>query len=161
MQPAADFQRILRALTASEVRFIVVGGVSAVLHGAPITTFDLDIVPDREPSNIYKLLTTLEELEASYRGQFGRIIRPTASALEGKGHHLLITNAGPLDVLGTIGQSLGFAELLPFSRDFGLAENGIVRVLELAKHIEIKEQLGTPKDQAVLPILKRTLAESE
>lgn len=35
-----DFYTLLKALVDFEVDFIVVGGVSAVLHGAPIATFD-------------------------------------------------------------------------------------------------------------------------
>ena len=39
-----DFLKLLRELVESDVRFVVVGGVAAVLEGAPITTLDLDIV---------------------------------------------------------------------------------------------------------------------
>jgi hypothetical protein len=41
---ASRFIRLLEVLTRHRVAFIVVGGVAAVLEGAPITTFDLDIV---------------------------------------------------------------------------------------------------------------------
>ena len=37
----SDFLEILRTLSEYKVDFIVVGGVCAVLHGAPMTTFDL------------------------------------------------------------------------------------------------------------------------
>jgi hypothetical protein len=43
-KPVLNFLEILRALTHCQVDFIVVGGVCAVLQGAPITTFDLDMV---------------------------------------------------------------------------------------------------------------------
>jgi hypothetical protein len=39
----AQIQQINRVLVAHEVEFIVVGGVAAVLQGAPITTQDLDL----------------------------------------------------------------------------------------------------------------------
>jgi hypothetical protein len=42
-----DFLAILRSLAQHEVEFIVVGGISAVLQGAPIATFDLDVVHSR------------------------------------------------------------------------------------------------------------------
>ncbi len=38
---------LLRALTDGDVRFIVVGGLAAVAQGAPIVTFDVDIVHGR------------------------------------------------------------------------------------------------------------------
>jgi len=36
-----------------------------------------------------------------------------------------------------------------------------VRVLKLAKYIEVKEKLGREKDKAILPILRRTLEEKQ
>src|SRR5205085_2420542 len=83
---------ILRALTANQVRFIVVGGVSAVLHGAPYTTFDLDIVHARDPENVERLLTTLKTLQAVYRFPPERRLEPNASHLSGPGHSLLATH---------------------------------------------------------------------
>ncbi|MCH9685104.1 MAG: hypothetical protein K0V04_26945 [Deltaproteobacteria bacterium] len=47
-----DLEGLLRALAEHEVSFIVVGGVAAVLHGAPTTTFDLDIVPEQSEANL-------------------------------------------------------------------------------------------------------------
>ena len=38
--------RIIRTLVANDVEFIVVGGMAAVLQGAPVHTVDLDIVYD-------------------------------------------------------------------------------------------------------------------
>ena len=37
-----SFREILELLNKYEVEYIVVGGVAAVIQGAPITTFDLD-----------------------------------------------------------------------------------------------------------------------
>jgi hypothetical protein len=88
---------ILKVLTRRRVDFIIVGGVSAVLHGAPVTTFDLGVVHARDPENVTRLLSTLEELQAVYRVQPERQLRP--------GHQLLLTRFGPLDVLGLIGKS--------------------------------------------------------
>jgi hypothetical protein len=51
-----DFLEVLRVLVAHEIKFIVVGGVSAVLQGAPIATFDLDLVHSRDSENIQRLL---------------------------------------------------------------------------------------------------------
>lgn len=48
----ADLARLIQALGDGGVEFIVVGGAAAVLHGAPITTRDLDIVHRRTPENV-------------------------------------------------------------------------------------------------------------
>ena len=51
-----DFLEVLRILISRGVEFIVVGGVSAVLQGAPISTFDLDVVHSTDRKNIEALL---------------------------------------------------------------------------------------------------------
>ncbi|MGH9447686.1 MAG: hypothetical protein ACRD3O_18445 [Terriglobia bacterium] len=50
--PETDFLAILRVLAEDCVDFIVVGGISAVLQGAPIATFDLDVVHSRTEGNV-------------------------------------------------------------------------------------------------------------
>ena len=50
--PAANYLAILKTLHQHKVKFIIVGGVCAVLHGAPLATFDLDVVHSREPDNL-------------------------------------------------------------------------------------------------------------
>src|SRR5579871_2691319 len=47
--------RPLRALAEAGVDFIVVGGVAAVLNGAPVNTFDVDVVHSRDADNIGRL----------------------------------------------------------------------------------------------------------
>ncbi len=39
-----SFREILELLNKHEVEYIVVGGVAAVIQGAPVTTFDLDVL---------------------------------------------------------------------------------------------------------------------
>lgn len=95
-----DFKKLLTILTENEIDFVVVEGVCAVLHGAPVTTFDLDIVHARDPANVDRLLDTLRRLNAYYRSQPERRLRPDRSHLESAGHQLLMTDHGPLDVQG-------------------------------------------------------------
>ncbi|HEX4822680.1 MAG TPA: hypothetical protein VFV19_00045 [Candidatus Polarisedimenticolaceae bacterium] len=157
---AADVSGLLRVLAAHDVKFIVIGGVCAVLHGAPVSTFDLDIVPDRSPDNVARLLEVLKGLGAVHRDPAGRTIEPDASRLGGPGHNLLSTRSGPLDVLGTIGAGRDFQSLEPRSRLVDLGDGVRVRVLDLDALIETKQEAGRDKDRAVIPILQQTLAES-
>ena len=154
-----DFFAALRVLHEAGVEFIVVGGVSAVLNGAPINTFDVDVVHSQDAANIARLLPVLESLDAIYRIQPERRLRPTASHLVSPGHQNLTTRYGPLDLLGTIGRGLGYQELLPRSAEVEIEQGIRVRVLDLETLIRIKEELGGEKDRAVLPILRRTLQE--
>lgn len=63
----ADVGELIKQLSGAGVEFIVVGGAAAVLHGAPITTEDLDIVHRASPENVSRLRTLLEELDAYVR----------------------------------------------------------------------------------------------
>lgn len=141
--PDSDFYAALRALREADVDFLVVGGLAAVLNGAPVNTFDLDVVYSREPSNVARILRVLETLDASH--------------LTSSGHLNLITRCGPLDVLGTIGRNLDYRDLLPHTIELEIG--GGLRVLDLETLISLKETLAGEKDLAVLPILRRTLEE--
>ncbi len=157
--PATDFPSILRALVEHAVDFIVVGGVGAVLQGAPVSTFDLDIVHSRAEDNIQRVLKALAALDAYYRMQPERRIRPDASHLSSAGHQLLMTKYGPLDVLGVIGRSQGYEELLAHVNLMQVGAGLAVQVLDLAKLIEVKSETAGEKDLGTLPILRKTLEE--
>jgi predicted nucleotidyltransferase len=157
--PGDDFFAILRALDDAGAEFILVGGLAAALTGAPVQTYDVDVVYRRNTENLARLLTLLGSLDAIFRLQPERRLKPNLSHLASAGHKNLLTRYGPLDVLGTIGQDLGYEELLPHSSEMEIGEGIRVRVLDLEKLIEIKEQLGGEKDRAMLPVLRRTLEE--
>jgi predicted nucleotidyltransferase len=150
----------LRALVEGDVEFILVGGLAAVANGAPLQTYDVDIVYLREPANIDRILRVLQSLDAVFRIQPERRLRPNESHLAAGRHLNLLTSYGPLDVLGTIGRDLGYQELLPHSNEVEVADGIRVRVLDLETIISTKEYVGGEKDLAALPILRRTLAES-
>ncbi len=156
--PSVDFLSLFRTLLEHEVEFIVVGGVAAVLQGAPIATFDLDVVHSRTANNIKNVLSALKELNAMYRGREKQRLRATSEHRASAGHQLLMTRFGALDLLGTIGTDLDYGDLLPHSIDVEI-EGMHLRVLDLGQIIRVKEQLGQPKDKAVLPILRQTLRE--
>ena len=158
-EPEPDFLAVLHTFTEHEVDFIVVGGVCAALHGAPISTFDLDLVHSRAPDNIDRLLKTLDALDARYRARSERALRPDRSHLSSPGHQLLMTRAGPLDLLGAIGNDQGYAELLDHAEEMAIGEGLTVRLLNLATLIRLKEATAREKDRAVLAILHRTLEE--
>jgi hypothetical protein len=153
------FLEILKVLTRHRVDFVIVGGVSAVLHGAPVTTFDLDVVHSRESDNVARLLLALEELDAVYRAQPERQLRPGETHLTSAGHQLLLTKFGPLDVLGMIGKSRTWEDLLGGTRTMEMEPGIVVRVLDLETLIAVKEELGFPKDTAMLPLLRQALRE--
>ena len=70
-----------------------------------------------------------------------------------------MTRYGPLDVLGAIGRSHGYDELFEHVKDIRVGPGHPIRVLKLAKLIEVKSETAGEKDLAILPILRRTLKE--
>jgi hypothetical protein len=154
--PTADRPRdLIAALGEARVEFIVVGGMAAVLHGAPIVTHDLDIVHRRTPENVDRLLALLESLNAGQRGD-PRRLQPTAAALSGTGHLILETDLGPLNVLCELEPGQGYDELVDRTVRFTDGAIGF-DVLDLETLIEIKRRTDRAKDRLMLAELVATL----
>ena len=56
------FVRVLDALNAANVRYVVVGGFAALLHGNNRATADLDLVVDLTPSESLKAMAVLQSI---------------------------------------------------------------------------------------------------
>jgi hypothetical protein len=94
-----SFREILEVLNQHQVEFIVVGGVAAVIHGSPTTTFDLDTLVKVTRDNAERLSKALTQLEARFR-EHSAVIRPAVEDILAGGHLLLGMNVGSLRVLG-------------------------------------------------------------
>lgn len=70
-----------------------------------------------------------------------------------------MTDFGPLDLLGTVGNQRSYEDLLPRSVVEEIEPTLRIRVVDLETLIATKEEANRPKDLAVLPILRATLAE--
>ncbi len=151
-----DLHGLLSCLARHRVRGIVVGGMSAVLQGAPIHTEDIDVVHDRSEDNLDRLMAALTELEAIYRHQHGQRIEARRSILAGPGHNLLETRLGGLDLLGELEPGLGYEQLRHDAHTMQI-EAGPIEVLRLERIIALKRTAGRAKDLRVLPELEATL----
>ena len=154
--PPLNAAELLEILGRHGAETIVVGAVAAVMAGAPLVTFDLDLVYRQSSDNYDRLLSALHEISAVYRDPGGRRIVPTAERLERMRLHLLETPFGGLDLLAMIGPNLGYPELMGRSTAVPLRGRRIF-VLDLAAVIEAKEFADRPKDRAMLPVLRETL----
>ncbi|MBE9580693.1 MAG: hypothetical protein IMF18_03635 [Proteobacteria bacterium] len=50
---------VFRSFQQHEVKYVVIGGIAAVIHGVPRATFDLGILVEATPENIQPLLDAL------------------------------------------------------------------------------------------------------
>ena len=154
----SDIEGLLRTLCEREIEFIIIGGVAAVLHGAPTTTFDLDIVPEQSETNLDRLMDVLLAHETLVRDPAGRRLEPNPVALRGRGQLQLMTDLGPLDILCRLHDGRGFEELK--SSTVLLDTDGLaLRVLDLPTLIEVKQSTGRARDRMVVPLLLALLRE--
>jgi hypothetical protein len=154
--PVADLSAIIEGLIKAEVKFILVGGLAAVIQGAPITTMDVDIVHSRSPENISKLFAFLKSIDATYRRPDTKIIAPKEEDFSGMGHALFSTRIGPLDILAFIEESKTYEDLLKHTIEIEFRGHTI-QVLDIKMLIELKRKSKDPKDKQRLPVLEETL----
>ena len=150
-----SFREILQLLNQHEVEYVVVGGVAAVIHGAPLATFDLDALVRLSDENANRLIEALTALDARYR-EHQTNIRPTKKDLLAGDHLLLMTTAGPLDILGHIGDNDRYEDLLNSTTEIEM-NIGAFRVLDLDELIRQKRRTNRPKDRASLEMLEEVL----
>ena len=62
------FDELLTILQRSEVDFILIGGLAGMAHGSNRATLDVDIVYDRSPENISRLVAALRPYAPYPRG---------------------------------------------------------------------------------------------
>jgi hypothetical protein len=60
------YEKLLANLARAEVKFIVVGGVAVALNGFVRTTDDVDILIERSPENVARLLEALKSFGAGH-----------------------------------------------------------------------------------------------
>ena len=157
---SASLSEVLEGLLEAGVDFILVGGLAAVIQGAPVTTMDVDVVHSQSPENIARLLSFLKSVDAVHRRLDERLIEPKERDLSGKGHVLLTTRIGPLDILAVIEGGRSYEELLEHTVEIDFRGHSL-RVLDLKTLIELKETSTDPKDKQRLPVLKETLRQLE
>ena len=161
---AFDPLLILATLRRHRVKFVVVGGMAAAMHGSDMVTFDLDVTPERRKDNLNRLAAALRELEATIRiegADEGVVFEPSAAFLANVTVLNLATVHGDLDlVMAPAGLDVYDA----ISRGAQEIEiDGVaIQVASLADVIASKEASNRAKDRLTLPglrILQRKTAE--
>lgn len=159
--PELDPAAMIRVLQRHRVRFVIIGGFAALAHGSPFPTEDIDITPEASIENLTRLSAALHELGARIRtaDQPGGLpFDHDAASLASVGVWNLVTDAGDLDVSLVPAGTQGYDDLV---RDASRVEAlGVsMPIASLADVIRSKQAAGRPKDQRVLPTLRRILEE--
>jgi hypothetical protein len=161
MPAELDLARLLAVLQRHRVSYVLIGGLAAVYHGSPFPTEDADITPATGADNLARLSSALTELKARLRTEAapkGLAFAHDASSLAAAATWNLTTAAGDLDISFTPSGTTGYKDL---ARDARAAKlfGSVVQVASLADVIRSKQAANRPKDQRVLPTLRRMLSE--
>jgi predicted nucleotidyltransferase len=138
------------------VRFVIVGGVAATLHGLDYTTNDLDICAELNGENLRRLLSAVRDINPRQRMHPNR--PPLPADIESMSLHNLYTETdlGLLDVLGSVTGVGNFAAVLEQSRQVQL-DGFNFYLLNLHSLIAAKRATGRAKDLISLPALEQLL----
>jgi hypothetical protein len=150
---------MLAALETEGVRYVVIGGVAAIVAGATHLTLDLDITPARDRDNLDRVAAALRRLNARLHGlpdEAAELFELDGQTLAGGSTWKFLTDHGELDVVLDPDGTRGYADLLRKARRTEVG--GIsVMVAALEDVIRSKEAADRARDRAVLDDLRRTL----
>ena len=153
------FGTLLRALVDGDVRFIIIGGVAATVHGSARHTRDIDVVYARDDVNVGRLVTAIAPYAPYLRGApAGLPFRWDSPTIRAGLNFTLTTSAGDIDFLGEVVGGGRYEDLLSYTEEI---EAFGVRALcvTLPKLIFLKRAAGRPKDNEILAELESLLEE--
>jgi predicted nucleotidyltransferase len=158
---AIDYKTFIKIFDEQQVKFVIVGGVAAIIHGSAQATFDLDIVYARDTENIRNLVTALEPYKPYLRGAPpGLPFLLDEKTVQAGLNFTLTTTLGDLDMLGEVTGGGTYEDLLPYTEEieiFGIK----CFCVDLEKLIETKRAAGRPKDLEALAELQAILEEKQ
>ena len=149
-----DFEALLSTLSRHEVAFIVVGGAAAIAHGSARLTQDLDIVYERSPANLDRMVKALAEHKPYLRGAPAGLPFCWDQVTLTRGlNFTLATSLGDIDLLGEIPGGGTYQDLLPGAIELQVFQARCL-CLSLPQLIRAKRAAGRPKDLEALAELE-------
>jgi len=150
MDAAPVLKVIARALHKARLEAIMVGNAAAALHGAPVTTLDIDFMFRKTSVNLRKLKVLADELDA-------QILKPFYPLSDL--YRVVNDDTGlQIDFMSILHGIKSFENLRSDAVEVEF-EGYKIKVASLKKIIRSKKTLGRPRDNAVIDILEKTLSE--
>ena len=152
MERTPEFQpeAVIRLLGRHEVRYVLIGGLAAVTHGAPIVTQDIDLCYARDTPNLERLSAALSEVHAYLRGaDAGLPFRLDVRTLAKGDAFTFTTDLGWIDILATPAGTQGYDDLARAAQPFQLFGH-VVLIAAVEDLIRMKRAVGRPKDLLAL-----------
>ena len=150
---------MLTVLEAHGVRYVLIGGFAAAIHGSPYVTVDIDVTPSADAANLERLSTALDALNARVRAPGhpnGLKFNHDAASLARGAIWNLTTDHGDLDLTFLPDGTAGYDDLARDAEEVEIL-GVVVPVASLADVVRSKTAAGRDKDRAQLPLLRRLL----
>ena len=140
--------RVAKAIERHGLDAVLIGNAAAAMHGAPVTTIDLDFLIRRTPANRKKLAAIAADLRATAYVPF----YPVSKVVR------LMNDEETLqvDFMDEVSGVRSFEGVRKRAQRVRVGE-ATVCVAGLADIIKMKRAANRPRDRAVLEILEKTL----
>lgn len=141
-----DFRRLVEALVAARVYFVLIGGLALVLRGSSRVTNDFDLCYSRDPANLERLAAALAPLRPRLRGAPPDLpFLWDARTLKSGLNFTLTTSAGDIDLLGEIAGVGPFEDVAKDATPLDVFGH-LVHVMSLDALERAKRAAGRAKD---------------
>src|SRR5438067_1212711 len=141
MDAAPIIARLADVLERHHLEAILIGNAAAALHGAPVTTVDIDFLICRTPANIKKLKAIAREMDAVLLKPF----YPASGLLRMERE----SDGLQVDFMSRISGIASFEGLRKRAAPIQLGATRVIAAA-LADIIKSKRAAGRPRDRAVL-----------
>ncbi|OGQ05331.1 MAG: hypothetical protein A3F82_01055 [Deltaproteobacteria bacterium RIFCSPLOWO2_12_FULL_44_12] len=150
-----QFEKLIQSLSQFQARYVIIGGLAAVIHGSSYITNDLDICYERTNENFDALVKALGSFKPRLRGPQDKAIPFLFDhqTLKNGMNFTLKTTLGDIDLLGEVSGVGAYQDLVLKAETvqlFGCA----CLVMSLVDLIRSKKKVNRRKDQLVLPELE-------
>lgn len=158
------FERIAAVLNDHKVKYVVIGGLAALLQGVPLPrTADIEVTPASDPANKKRLGAALRDLDARLRAP--GLDEPMEIPLDertfiGMTAMMFVTRFGPCDISFVPDGTTGYDDLIEHAH---VLERAGVRipVASVEDITRSKRAAGREKDAAHITILVEYLRSEE
>ena len=150
MDAQPELALLAKILDEQGLEAILIGNMAAAMHGAPVSTIDIDFYFRSTPRNISKLKAIARSLGAVILCPFYPVSSLFRLQRESDGLQI--------DFMGRIDGIRSFEGLRRRARFYSVGNSKIL-VAALADIVRSKRSAGRPKDRAVLEVLEQTLNE--
>jgi len=154
-----DFEKASQLLVGNRIKFILIGGWAAAMHGSARSTLDVDVVYARDRENIRRLVEAMKPHSPYLRGAPPGLPFVFDEKTVRNGLNFTLTTAlGDIDFLGEVAGGGTYEQLLPHSVEVSAFGCKFLCV-SLERLIQLKRAAGRPRDLEAIAELQALLEE--